>query len=87
MRVFIGPKGFASSEGSPTRKGSFRLKKKPHRDQYEGRVNLQKKLGRKLRPSEDTHHQNRNKADNTPSNLNAVQHARHPKVTFGGKTR
>ena len=87
MRVFIGPKGFATSEGSPTRKGSFRLKKKPHRDEYEHRVKLEQKLGRKLRPSEDTHHQNRNKADNSRSNLRAVQHSRHPKVTFKGKTR
>lgn len=84
-RLFIGLGGLAVSEGTPTKKGYFRLKTAEHRDQYEHRVALEKKLRRKLKPSEDTHHRNRNRADTRPENLTPVKHARHPKVTFGRK--
>lgn len=86
-RIFVGLKGFAISEGTPTPKGYFRLKTAQHRDQYEHRVKLEAKLGRKLKPSEDTDHRDHNRANNHPDNLRVVKHARHPLVTFKGKKR
>lgn len=85
--LFIGLGGLAVSEATPTKKGYFRLKTTKHRDQDEHRVKLETKLGRKLKPSEDTHHRQPNRADNRPEKLAPVKHARHPKVTFGGKKR
>ena len=86
-RLFISLAGLTASEGTPTKKGYFRLKTAKHRDQYEHRVKLEAKLGRKLKPTEDTDHKDRNRTNNNPDNLRPVKHARHPLVTFKGKTR
>ena len=86
-RIFVSAAGFTISEGTPTSKGYFRLKTKAHRDQYEHRVKLEKKLGRKLKPSEDTDHRDRNRGNNSPDNLRPVKHKRHPNVTFQNKSR
>ena len=38
---------------------------------------LERKLGRPLKPNEVAHHENENKADNTPINLNAKARSVH----------
>lgn len=48
--------------------------------QYEHRLVMEKKLGRKLRKGEQVHHLNENPADNRPSNLEVVTMAEHNKV-------
>lgn len=68
------------TRGTVTAKGYIRLKDAAHRDQYEHRV-IQAQTGKKPRPGQDVDHKNRNRADNRPTNLQNVKHARHPKVT------
>ena len=68
------------TRGTVTAKGYVRLKDTAHRDQYEHRV-IQAEAGKKPRPDQDVDHKNRARADNQPTNLQNVKHARHPKVT------
>lgn len=68
------------TRGTVTAKGYVRIKDAAHRDQYENRV-IQAEAGKKPRPDQDVDHKNRNRADNRPTNLQNVKHARHPKVT------
>lgn len=57
--------------------------------QYVHRINMEKKLGRKLRPGEQVHHLNGNPADNRPGNLEVVTMAQHnredPRHHLGGR--
>ena len=48
--------------------------------QYEHRVKMEKKLGRKLRDDEHIHHKNGDPGDNRMSNLQVVTKAEHNKV-------
>ena len=47
--------------------------------QYEHRVKMEEKLGRKLKNGEHIHHKNGNPADNRLSNLSVVSKADHNK--------
>jgi len=45
------------------------------------RLIKENELGRKLLPSEDIHHNDRNKLNNSPDNLIVIDHAEHTKIT------
>ena len=45
--------------------------------QYQHRINMEKKLGRKLRAGEQVHHLDGNPANNSPGNLQVVTMAQH----------
>lgn len=47
---------------------------------YEHRLNLEKKLGRRLKKGEHVHHKDGNPANNKASNLEAVSMSEHNKV-------
>lgn len=57
--------------------------------QYLHRINMEKKLGRKLRPGEQVHHLDGNPKNNNPANLEVVTMAEHnvedPKHHLGGR--
>lgn len=84
--TFIKDKIILRSRGTVTKKGYVRLKDAAHRDQYEHRV-VQAEEGKRPAPGQDVDHKNRRRADNRPPNLRNVKHARHPQVTFKGKSR
>jgi hypothetical protein len=69
---FIATKGH-----TVTAKGYIRLTAGPLRHQYEHRVVAAKKIGRPLTKNEDTHHRNRIKHDNDPSNIQVLGHREH----------
>lgn len=58
---------------------------------YVHRMNMEKKLGRKLRPGEQVHHISGDPSDNRPSNLEVVTMAEHnrtdPRHHLGGRKR
>ena len=72
-------------KGTLTRNG-VRLKTAAHRDEYLHRVVYERHRG-KLPPGYDVDHRDGNKRNNRLSNLRRVRHARHPLLTFKGKTR
>ena len=56
-----------------------RIQVKKHRFVMEGI------LGRPLKPSEDVHHKDGNKANNNPSNLELIDHKTHSKISNIGR--
>lgn len=58
--------------------------------QYEHRLNLEKKIGRKLKRGEQVHHINGQPGDNRPANLQLVTMATHNQIDkkhrMGGRT-
>ena len=62
-------------------KGYIRISAGPQRGQRLHRLIAAAKLGRPLKPDEDTHHRNTNKLDNDPSNIEVMGHAQHSCVS------